>query len=64
MLIKYLCSYLSMHLLMDCEREASAMTADWCWMMRMLSGVTAAATPRNRSSSILVLVVVWRADPD
>ena len=53
-----------MHLLMDCEREASAMTADWCWMMRMLSGVTAAVTPRNRSSSILVLVVVWRADPD
>ena len=48
-------TYLSMHLLMVWEREASATMADWCWMILMFSGVTAEVTPTNRSSSMMMV---------
>ena len=40
------------------EREASATMADWCWMILMFSGVTAELRPTNRSSSMMMVMMM------
>ena len=46
-------TYLRRHLLKLWERAESATMADCCWMMRMFSGVTAAARGTRRRISIV-----------
>ena len=42
---------------MVCERAESATMADCCWMMRMFSGVTAAARGIRRRVSMMICEV-------